>query len=213
MFWTGSNPMSADRRAGFERLVAVNRDIPVVLVTPENLDDHLVDGFPLHPAYEHLSFTHRADYLRAYFLHHHGGGYSDIKPLLDSWLPHFDTLEQSDAWLHGTALTSPYFTGNNRGRLGAHLRRYYQDLVSSVVLVARSHTPLTAEWLREVDRVLDYAAPALEEFPADGAHGSSGYPLEWMDLLGDILQPLTLKYADHVLVDRSDWWDTEAGYR
>lgn len=210
-FWTGPNEMSTERRAGLDLLIAVNDPIPVVLVTPANLQHYLVDGRPLHPAYEHLSYTHRADYLRAYFMHHHGGGYSDVKPMKASWGPYFSRLDTSRAWLLGPALPSTHETGNNRGRLGVHLRRYHRRLVAGTAMVVRSHTLLTAEWLREVERTLTYAAPALEEHPHE--QSNPGYPLAWMDLLGDILQPLLLKYSERVLTDAELWWDTEATYR
>ena len=48
-------------------------------MTPANLQDWVVAGHPLHPAYNDLSLVHRSDYLRAYLLHHHGGGYCDLK--------------------------------------------------------------------------------------------------------------------------------------
>ena len=54
-----------------------NSSCDVVLVTSDNLSSWLVSA--LHPAYTYLSFTHRADYLRCYFMHHYGGSYSDIK--------------------------------------------------------------------------------------------------------------------------------------
>ncbi len=213
VFWTGSNPMSDVRRAGFDAMVASNSDIPIVLVTPDNLHEFIVEGAPLHPAYENLSLVHRSDYLRAYFLHHYGGGYSDIKPLLDSWVPHFEALEVSDAWVHGAALRTPYEVGSGGERIGWHLQRYYRNLVSSGTVIMRSHTPLTAEWLREVERKLDYAAPALAECPGDVLGEEPAYALSWMELLGDVLQPLTLKYSEHVLIDRKDWWDTTKAHR
>lgn len=214
-FWTGSNPMSGARRAGLERLTSVNSDIPVVLVTPSNLSEHVLEDHPLHPAYEHLSYTHRSDYLRAYFLHHHGGGYSDIKPMEHSWSPHFARMEETQAWLLGAALRSPYQTGSNPGRLGIHMRRHYRQLVEGSAVVVRSHTPLTAEWLREIERVLTYAAPALKESPHDarGLGADPGYPLHWTSLLADVLQPLLLKYSSQVVIDPELWWDAEVSYR
>ena len=60
--------------------------VDLVLVTPDNLGEWLVDDSPLHPAYEDLSLIHRSDYLRGYLMHHHGGGYIDIKQPLGSWV-------------------------------------------------------------------------------------------------------------------------------
>lgn len=213
--WTGPNEMSDARRRGLEQIERLNAGARVDLVTPANLADFIVEGHPLHPAYEHLSYTHRADYLRAYLMHHHGGAYSDIKPMATSWARHFGQVEETGAWMLGPVLRTPYETGANQGKLGAHMRRYYRGLMTGGALVARSHTALTAEWLREVDRRMTYAAPALMEFPhdesGDGAH--AGYPLAWMELLGEVLQPLLLKHSKHVLVDPDAWWDPGAEYR
>lgn len=213
--WTGPNRMSDARQRGLERIRQVNPDVRIDLVTADNVSDFVVSGHPLHPAYEYLSYTHRSDYLRAYLLHHHGGAYGDIKPMYDSWSRHFDTLEQTDAWLMGPVVRSPYEVGANRGKLGGHLRRYHSRLITGGAIVARAHTPLTAEWMREVDRLMTYAAPALEEFPHDDqGHGlHPGYPLGWMELLGEILQPLLLKHHEYVVIDRDPWWDPRVEYR
>ena len=76
-FWTGTNEMNETRLNGLNKLRSVS-GCNVVLITPDNLNDFLIE--PLHPAYKYLSLVHRSDYLRAYFMHYHGGGYSDIKP-------------------------------------------------------------------------------------------------------------------------------------
>jgi hypothetical protein len=48
--WAGDNPMNANRRRGLEEIERVNTGLEIVLVTPDNLGDFLVDGHPLHPA-------------------------------------------------------------------------------------------------------------------------------------------------------------------
>ncbi|MGI9252585.1 MAG: hypothetical protein ACR2J8_02470, partial [Thermomicrobiales bacterium] len=73
-FWTGENEMPSQRLESLET-IRQNAGCEVVLVTPDNLADFLVE--PLHEAYDYLSCTHRADYLRAWFMHHRGGGYTD----------------------------------------------------------------------------------------------------------------------------------------
>ena len=64
---------------------AVHPEIPVLLVTPDDLAAYVLPEHPLHEAYEGLSFVHRSDYLRCYFLNFHGGGYADIKPFHTGW--------------------------------------------------------------------------------------------------------------------------------
>ena len=94
-FWTGDNTMSEARARCLQSMRAVHREIDVVLVAPENLGDCLVPGHPLLPAYDHLFLVHRADYLRAYFTTHHGGGYADIKIPTRAWHHALEALEQN----------------------------------------------------------------------------------------------------------------------
>jgi len=70
----------------------------VCCVYKDDLSKYILEH-PLHEAYEYLSETHKADYLRTYFMHFYGGGYSDIKRSSGSWLKAFDDLENSDKWL------------------------------------------------------------------------------------------------------------------
>ena len=56
----------------------------VVLVTPYNLNDYILPDHPLHE-------SHKADYLRTYFMHFHGG-YCDIKDPGADWNNTFNPL-------------------------------------------------------------------------------------------------------------------------
>jgi hypothetical protein len=80
-FWTGDNEMSQNRLDGLHNLQTVS-ECEVILVTPQNLNQYILPDAPLHPGYKYLSETHKADYLRTYFMHFYGGGYSDIKKQL-----------------------------------------------------------------------------------------------------------------------------------
>lgn len=211
--WLGENELTPGRRKGIESIRTRNPDLRVELITPDRLDELVVPGYPLHPAYANLSLNHRSDYMRAYLLHHHGGGYADIKSLVGPWLPAFQRLAESDSWLVGRPLTDPKWAGNSSGRLQTHLRRYYRLVVFGSVLIAKSHTPLTAEWIREVDRLLDYYAPALQETPGNMWGNNAGYPIPWMGLQGSTLQPLCLKYQSRIIHDESISWDMRVAYR
>ncbi|GGI46686.1 glycosyltransferase family 32 protein [Agromyces flavus] len=212
-FWTGSNPLTPNRAACLAQMREVNPHTPVELITPERLPSFVVSTHPLHRAYDDLSLVHRSDYLRAYFLHHFGGGYSDLKQLRGPWRSALDRMRTSDAWLIGPPLTHPAWAGEGPGRLGAHLRRYYRRIASESTLIAKSHTPLTGEWLREVERRLDYQAPALAEAEGGIWGQEPGYPISWTGLLGDVLHPLCLKYGDRVVLDDSIAWVEDVPYR
>ncbi len=44
-------------------------------------------------------------------------------------------------------------------------------------------------------------APRLAEHPGDARGDNPGYPIRWTGILGDIFQPLGLKYADRLIID------------
>lgn len=199
--WTGHNELSDNRLRNLDRI----RDaigLPVELVTPRTLDDWLVAGFPLHPAYEHLSLIHRSDYLRGYLMHHHGGAYVDIKGPLDSWDGPFARMERDPgAWVTSYSARHANWIGKLRGRVGRDILVHYRLMFGKSGFMMRSRTPLTAEWMAEMDRRLDAAEGQLARHPGGVFGDDARYPLSWTDLLGRVLDPLTLKYGAHVRLD------------
>uniref|UniRef100_A0A6C0I4I0 Uncharacterized protein n=1 Tax=viral metagenome TaxID=1070528 RepID=A0A6C0I4I0_9ZZZZ len=77
-FWTGDNKMSNARIECLNNLRTVS-ECNVLLITKDNLSNYILNDVPLHPSFNYLSETHKADYLRTYFMNFYGGGYSDIK--------------------------------------------------------------------------------------------------------------------------------------
>ena len=103
-FWFGP-PMKGARRFAFAELQD-NIGVEVEVVTDETLEDYNIEEWPMHPAVftGSLSSNHKADYLRAYFMYHYGGGYHDVKPHLkkDSWKLYFQNFtSDSNLWLYG----------------------------------------------------------------------------------------------------------------
>ena len=203
--WTGSNPMSKDRRACFDTLS--NAGVEVRLVTEANVDDYAPDR---HQAYEYLSSTHRADYLRCYLMHHRGGGYSDIKRTSHSWVQAFRDLEESDAWLNGYPEVGPEAVAKVGGKLEQTLRDQVHRLPGCGAIICRPGTPLTQEWMDGVHAILDRALPDLVEHPAtdhadfkgklnEVTFEASQYPLAWTEILGNVFHPLCLKHVDRIL--------------
>lgn len=204
LLWTGHNEISPNRRAGIASIREANRDLEVVLVTPENLPEWLIPGQPLHPAYAHLSLVHRSDYLRAYLLHHHGGAYADIKPMTGGFGPAIDLLgTDPDAWVVGYREISSDLVGGRDARLGPELRHRYRSIAGAGAFATRPGTPLTGEWLREVERRLAYYAEELAEHPGDAVGSNPGYPIQWIELGADILYPLEIKHLSHLRYDDS----------
>lgn len=202
-FWTGNNEMSLNRRMAFKSLVE-NCGCKVELVTPENLGRFLLKEHPLHEAYEYLSHTHKADYLRCYFMHHHGGGYTDIKRTGRDWNPYFDQLENNEQ-LWGVGYPEPELLQDPQPAL----------CLGACAFVLRPGTPLTSEWHRQLLEVMNARAKALRRHPARHPQdhwgmppenrlckalrlGHSRYPLGWKTILGEIFFPLSAKYASRL---------------
>ena len=188
--WTGNNEMSYEREECLEYLKQFT-DCEVKCVYRDDIASYLVEGHPLHPAYQYLSDTHKADYFRTYLMNFHGGAYCDIKRPSGSWLPAFNDLETSDAWMNGY----PELDGG--AAVGA-----WQDLIGNGGYICKPHTPLTEEWYSEVVKFLDDKLEELKKNPAshpqDCAEGSK-YPIEWNELGGRIFHRVALNYKDKLL--------------
>lgn len=101
VFWFGP-PIEGARQRAWRTLVS-RIGVEVKLVTEENLASFQVPNSPFHPTIALLSPVQRSDYLWAYFGHHYGGGFHDVKPPSGNWTPHFELLEGDPVtWILGT---------------------------------------------------------------------------------------------------------------
>lgn len=200
VIWAGDNDLTSNRQANLD-LISERIGLPVELVTPSTLQRWLVPGHPLPTAYEHLSLIHRSDYLRGYLMHHHGGAYLDIKQPLESWRPSYELMAADpEAWVTSYPTTHANWIGKLRGRLGRDILVHHRLMFGKSGFMMRSHTPITAAWMAQMDVVLQHNKSALALHPGE-VFGADDYPLSWTDLLSRILDPLTLKYLDHVRYD------------
>ncbi|MDO4642173.1 MAG: hypothetical protein Q4A84_10830 [Neisseria sp.] len=198
VFWTGNNPMSANRLAGMKALEE-KADVPILLITPDNLQEWIKPEAPLHPAYEYLSLVHKSDYLRCYFMHHWGGGYSDVKPCRFPWQSFFDDLDKSAAYLVGYCEKKAADLAQVSGKVMQDMENYFSRIVGNCAYICRPDTPFTREWYQELHRRMDAYAPALEAAPGNVMGDNEGYPIPWTNILGDIFHPLALKYSGRIL--------------
>lgn len=224
VFWTGTNEMTENRKESLASMRDSGLNVRVIL--PENLNEY-IDESKLHPAYECLNLAHRADYLRCYFMHHFGGGYADIKKISKSWMPAIKKLQSSDwYWVagyrevsrHGVAnlyhssiqLESSFIERAMSYTKWRWLQLNYRHLIGNGAFFFKPNTELTARWWAEVNNRLDHLCEDLFLNPAiypkerggqvyEGT--KSNYPVPWSYILGDILQPLVLRYAFRVLKD------------
>jgi hypothetical protein len=198
-FWTGNNELTENRKrclAQFKQMCECN----VILVDTSNLHNYILKDQPLHAAYEHLSETHKADYLRTYFMHFHGGGYTDIKETTGSWIGAFNELKNDDnKWICGYPET---FNGVAYGPVVDK----WKDLIGNGAYICKPQTPLTTEWYTEMIALLDSRLDRLKRFPAthpqdsgDGSEDYEGYPIEWNEMLGRIFHKVAYKYKEHLL--------------
>jgi hypothetical protein len=199
--------MSDNRRRCFETLK--RSELNVVLITQDNLNDFLVE--PLHPAYQYLSEVHKADYLRTYFMHFHGGAYSDIKEICDSWLPSMKRLqEDSNTWIVGVQESSETGVPLLEDReLDKIVRANWHKLIGNNSYICKPNTPFTQEWYAGLLKKMDAKYDQLVAYP--GRHPMEGYgvaapdsptgylyPFRWAEILGELFHPICYKYHYHV---------------
>lgn len=206
VFWTGDNELTPNRKKGIESLEMVS-GVEVKLITPKNLNDYIIDDDPLPEAYPYLSLVHKSDYLRSYFMHHHGGGYADIKTYFHSWVGAFSRLNTSDAYAIGYREPG-YWTVANIGiehqALKDDLRNYWHLLIGNCAFICRPHTKLTTLWHEEAKKRVNKLTEELKKHPAKDPCGTNkDYPIAWENLQGEIFHPLCLKFHDKLLADNA----------
>lgn len=206
IFWTGDNEITLNRLEGIKSLEKVS-GVEVKLITPKNLPDYIKEEDPLPKAYQYLSFVHRADYLRSYFMYHYGGGYADVKTYFESWVPAFEKLEQSDAYVIGYPEVGFWGVANqdiSNSYLKQDLRRHWRYLIGNGSYICRPYTRFTAEWYAEAKSRLISLTDILRDHPAQDPFGrNQDYPVKWSGLLGSIFHPLCLKYHNKLLKDKA----------
>jgi hypothetical protein len=222
-FWTGDNEMPEVRRQCFETFGITGLD--PTLVTTDNLSEWIVPDHPLHEAYEFLSSVHRSDYLRAYFMYYHGGGYADIKHQTGSWLPAIERVKRSHfligagyreirggtVWLQGNRVDGRAYllslpVPTIAAKLATNIMRAARPLlIGNGAFYFRPGTTHGRRWLCEVERRLDLLLPKLLAHPAshprDRLGDPSGYPVPWSFLLGDVAGPLGALFFPLILRD------------
>ena len=197
-FWTGDNEMSQNRQRGLKSMEQIS-EVNVILITPNNLKDYILEDFPLHKAYYNLTLNHRSDYLRCYFMHHFGGGYSDVKTHNNSWKKAFIKLNKdNNKWVLGYPEVGG--VANVGGQLYKDLVFHISLLLGNGAFICRKKTRFTYEWQIELHKRMDEYSERLELF----AKGEiTDYPIPYTYLMGDIFHPLILKFYKKTMKDKS----------
>lgn len=205
------------RKRGFDTFVETG--LEPILITPENLHDWVVRDHPIHAAYEFLSYTGRGDYLQAYLMYHHGGGYADIKPQTSSWLPSvrrvlsskylmgsgYREIRGSMPWLQNSVIDGKvYILSRSVPRIAARIatdtmRVLWPFMIGNGACFFKPKTLYAKIWLGTVEKRMDLMLQKLQKNPAtnprDKQGDQSGYPLPWAFLCGEINSPLSLAFC------------------
>jgi hypothetical protein len=168
----------------------------VILVTNKNLESYILSNFPLHEAYEYLSETHKADYLRTYFMHFYGGGYSDIKYQTGNWKKSFEDLYNSDCYISG-------YSEPGEGAIACdEVKHSWKELVGNGAYISKPNTPFTQVWYSRMIALLDTKLEELKKhpstFPQDCRELGGGYPIEWNEMLGRIFHKVCFEFKDKI---------------
>lgn len=209
-FWTGSEEMSANRIQALWSIFN-QTGCSVAHINQINLEAWIKPESPLHPAYGFLSSTHKSDYLRCYFMHHYGGGYTDIKKTRVNWHSFFERLDKSHRYALGyseLAHGMPHLTGH----LGDEIREVHNQLIGLCAFIFKKNSPLTFNWMAKTHELLDKKFDLLKKNPAqhpldqtdvilpDGK--ASKYPLRWAEMLGEIFHPLIYQNKQLLILDK-----------
>ena len=214
VFWTGNNKMSLNRINSLHVIIKCTQ-CNIVLITPDNLNDYIINNYPIHKTYLYLHYYHRADYLRCYFMHHYGGGYTDLKRVEQSWLKHFDTINNSkDIWIIGYKELPSGIINNPESINANSLQENYHKIVGNGAFICKNNTKFTSDWYAILNyRLTEYYDLVFHKFPISNHKEQYIYInnkkhkldtiIHWTNLLGDIIQPLLLKYNKNINQDLS----------
>mmetsp|Transcript_23831 Transcript_23831/g.80490 ORF Transcript_23831/g.80490 Transcript_23831/m.80490 type:complete len:392 (+) Transcript_23831:2460-3635(+) len=186
--WTGTNQMPAYLELCIETFRRRAGSVfHVRLVRHHELAELLGDS--LHPAYELLSYVHRADYLRCELLHAYGGLYCDC-----------------DTVCVGNLAPALVALGSASAVLVAEPAMIYEAGINAAL--CRRDSTFTRCWRASLHARLDARMHALRTFRADGDTSPTEDPLEWNEILRDLVAPLCAALDD--AAPRSLSWSLNA---
>ena len=195
-FWTGDNEMPDTRKLALDMMGQVTQ-CKIVFVTKQNLSQFILPEHPLHEAYQYLSEVHKSDYLRTYFMHFYGGGYSDIKFQYRSWIPSFHHMQRTNAWICG------YKEFGHAGVACDEVKHMWEQLIGNGSYICKPRTPFTTKWYTRMIALLDEKLPELKAHPAkhprDCKENPGGYPMGWNEMLGKIFHKVCSEHIDRIL--------------
>lgn len=187
-FWLNDEEMSANRKDSLQNLIELT-DCEIVFITKNTLYKYILPDVPLHKGYKYLSEIQKSDYLKCYFMHHYGGGYSDIKKTLGSWVHFFEELNSNDkiycigygekspndiAILENCTLNpseSKYCAEYTRNELGDKwdstvIKQNWSSLIGNGAFICKKNTPFTLNWWQGLNEKMDGYFNQLKDNPS-----------------------------------------------
>tara|TARA_R110002074_G_scaffold400357_1_gene595636 strand:+ start:1087 stop:1842 length:756 start_codon:yes stop_codon:yes gene_type:complete len=186
-WWTGDNKLSENRKRSLEAMKAAPGG-NIVFIDNKNLSDYVLPEVPLHEGYQYLSPIQKGDYLKCYFMHHYGGGYSDIKRTSKPWTEYFDRINKNpNLYAIGYSERSPDHvacledcrldpssskhcrtnTLNDSGTTWSseHLKSNWDKLIGCGLMICRKNTPFTLDWWNALNEKMDGYLAELKKYP------------------------------------------------
>jgi len=196
-WWLNDTEMSDNRKSSLEQLRKVS-SCEIIFIDKNNLKDYILPSFQLHEGFKYLSEIQKGDYLKCYFMHHYGGGYTDIKKTLGSWVPFFDELYKNEeiyvvgyreadvghiANLDHCSLNpqdSKYcrdfsITEDGTKWTSAYIKEKWYELVGNGAFICRKQTPFTFDWWNGLNEKMDGYLNQLKENPAKWPRDANGH--------------------------------------
>lgn len=170
--WPGDDEMPGYLQACLDTVIRHNQDhFQVVVITPRNLRDYIEN---VHPAFELLSYVHRADYIRCEVLNQRGGVYLDTDTLaFKSFKPFYDLLERYDI---------VNYDGS----------KWQEVFGLSAFGPTRRSSLLTSEWSRRLHQRLDQRYDDLAAFRRRESDPREDC-LEWTEILRNVVVPVAME--------------------
>ena len=221
-FWTGDNVRSSRRQQAYENS-AKNFNVPVKLLYKQDIESLILPQHPLHPIYDYLSYVHKSDYLRSYFMHFYGGGYADIKYYSgdNNWKQMFSRINehpQIDIIGQKQVIEYPYFYDIKCSTISKYsdnsfLNRLNQATVPKLLgnsyFIVRPHSKFSQQWYKRINQHCDQIFQKVKANPgmmSDNNQASTfktAYPIRWQQLQRQIFHPLCCDLFQSGCIDNS----------
>ena len=206
-FWFGEiNQMSPNRLVSLFTLFHVT-GCSICLITKDTLKNWVHPDHPLISGFDYLSDVHKSDYLRAYFMHFYGGGYSDIKPPRTNWNAAFDIMQGENSYAIGYRELRPTCVASTGSEDSLKVRDAYLELIGMCAYIMRKRTELTKKYLFRLESVILHYYPNLRAGPPISAYDSadklfvsepSAYPLRWTEIGSEVFHPTCYELREHL---------------